>query len=304
MVLFACNAACVALHIVTGSTIMAATPIYAYLGPKGTFSHEAMRTFAQREENGFEELECGSIEEVFEMVDRGRATYGVAPIENALEGAVTSTLDALSFTTNADIMGETVIDIHHCLLAAPGVKALDIKRIASHPQPVGQCRRYLQGHYPGIEIMPASSTADSVRAAVASTDTAGIGSRFAAEVYGAEVIDENIEDHYGNQTRFVLVGHGKVPRTGNDKTTLALFMQQDRSGVLNMILSEFAFAGINMTYVQSRPLKRALGEYMFFVDVEGHMDDASMRTALDCLRLKLREVRVLGSYPACPRDEE
>ena len=283
---------------------MPSTPIYAYLGPQGTFSHEAMRKFAERESGPFEELECGSIEEVFEMVDRGRATYGVAPIENALEGAVTSTLDTLSFNSNAEIVAETIIDIHHCLVAAPGTKATDIRRIISHPQPVGQCRRYLQMNYPGIEVMPASSTADSVRAALAEPDAAGIASRFAAEVYGGEIIDENIEDHFGNQTRFILVGHDKVARTGNDKTTLALFMQQDRSGVLNMILGEFAFAGINMTYVQSRPLKRALGEYMFFVDVEGHVDDAPLRTALDCLRMKLREVRVLGSYPACPKGED
>lgn len=282
---------------------MANRPVYAYLGPAGTFSHEAMLRFADATEAPYDSVACDSIEEVFEMVDRGKATYGVAPIENALEGGVTATLDAFAFTTSSEILGETIVDVHHCLIAAPGTKLSDVKQLISHPQPIGQCRHFIADNLQHCPVTAANSTAESVRRAVETPGAAGIGTELAAKIYGGEIIARDIEDHFGNQTRFVMVGQGLAPRTGNDKTSLALFMRQDRAGVLLMILSEFAYADINLTYIQSRPLKRALGEYMFFVDLEGHVDDNEVKTALDCLRLKLREVRVLGSYPRASREE-
>jgi prephenate dehydratase len=126
---------------------------------------------------------------------------------------------------------------------------------------------------------------------------AAVGTRLAAELYGGEIVEPAIEDYAGNQTRFVVIGRGLRSRTGDDKTSLALFLKADKPGALLMILSEFAYAEINLTKIQSRPTKRALGDYMFFVDLEGHVEDQHVRTALDCLRLKLREVKVLGSYP-------
>lgn len=277
-------------------------PVYAYLGPEGTFSHMATLEFAQRPGGEYAMQPCATIEDVFEAVDRGRAMFGVVPIENALEGGVTSTLDAFAFDTTAQIVDEAVIDIHHCLIAAQGVQLEDITRLVSHPQPLGQCRRFIQKNLSRAQVVRGPSTAESVREAVGTPGTAGIGTRLAAQIYGGQVLADSIEDHYENQTRFVLVSQRPPVRrhTDHDKTSLALFMKHDASGVLLMILSEFAFAGINLTYIQSRPLKRALGEYMFFVDLEGNMDDPAVRTALDCLRLKLREVKVLGSYPAAP----
>lgn len=297
--------------------------VYAYLGPKGTFCYQAMAEFAARDAaavdgaaatsvdqevvappKGLEALdavalECASITEVFEMVDRGRADFGVVPIENALEGGVTATLDAFAFTSDAQILAELVLDIHHSLIAAPGVTAADITEVVSHPQATGQCRRWLAANLPGRPVAATNSTAESVRRAVAAPGVAGIGTSCAAGLYGGEVLEEAIEDNYGNQTRFVKVGRAREPhlRTGHDKTSLALFLKNDRPGALLMILSEFAYGNINLSKIQSRPTKRALGEYMFFIDLEGHVDDIDVKTALDCLRLKLREVKVLGSYP-------
>jgi len=267
-------------------------PVYAFLGPEGTFSHMALLEFTSRTEGPFEALACATIEDVFEAVDRGRASYVVVPIENALEGGVTSTLDSFAFTSTSQIVDEAVVDIHHCLIAAPGTALADITRLVSHPQPLGQCRRFIQGNLSRAQVVLGPSTAESVREAACTPGTAGIGTRLAAGIYGGEVIVDGIEDHLENQTRFVLISQRppQRARTDHDKTSLALFMKHDGSGVLLMILSEFAYAGINLTYIQSRPLKRSLGEYMFFVDLEGNVEDAAVRTALDCLRLKLREV--------------
>lgn len=270
-------------------------PVYAYLGPRGTFSQMAAARFIDG--SSAELLECATIPEIFEAVDSGRATFGVVPIENSLEGSVNATLDAFAFSTSSQILSEKTVDIHHALIAAPGTTLAHVERVVSHPQATGQCGRWIARNLPGREIQPANSTADAVRIAVESSGTAAIGTELAAQLYGAEVIEPRIEDHASNQTRFVLIGHGEPARTGRDKTSLALFLKADKPGALLMILSEFAYGNINLTKIQSRPTKRAMGEYMFFVDLEGHVDEPDVKTALDSLRLKLREVKVLGSYP-------
>lgn len=272
-----------------------ATPIYAYLGPRGTFSQAAVSAFAVDED--VQLLECATIPEIFEAVDAGRANFGVVPIENSLEGSVNATLDAFAFTTTSQILAEATIDIHHALITAPGVDLADVKRIISHPQATGQCSRWIARNLPGREIVAANSTADAVRIASGDPTVAAIGTELAARLYGAVVVEPRIEDHASNQTRFVLAGRGEPARTGRDKTSLALFLKADKPGALLMILSEFAYAGINLTKIQSRPTKRAMGEYMFFMDLEGHRDEPDVKTALDCLRLKLRDVKMLGSYP-------
>lgn len=279
----------------------AEAPSFAYLGPAGTYHDEAARAFAAR--LGIEEpelIECPSLSEVFDCVDRGKTTYGVVATENALEGPVTATLDNFAFRSSATILGEHVLDIHHCLLLHPDAKLTDVKTVASHPQGLAQCRRYLADKLHGIPTVTVSSTAESARMAAADLSVAGIGNAFAAQLYGAKIADEGIEDHFGNQTSFALIarqGHAPVFKEKSCKTSLALFLAQDRAGALLMILSEFAYAGINLTKIQSRPTKQALGEYMFFLDLEGSTDDLAVQTALNCLRLKLREVKVLGSYP-------
>ena len=272
----------------------------AYLGPEGTYSDEAARIFAARMGVDADFVKCPSFNTVFERVDGGRCTYGVVPTENSLEGAVTSTLDNFAFNSDACILGEEVLSIHHCLLMQPGATAADITTIASHPQGLAQCRRYINEHFPGCKTISTSSTAESAKLAASDPHIAGIANAFAAQLYGAEVVQPSIEDHFGNQTSFALIAqHGSAPVfTGQKyKTSLALFLQSDRAGALLMILSEFAYGNINLTRIQSRPTKRVLGDYMFFVDIEGSVLDPNVQTALSCLRLKLRNVKVLGSYP-------
>ncbi len=267
---------------------------YAFLGPAGTFSEEALLSLDVED---LEPIACTTIDEVFEAVERGQADAGIVPIENSVEGSVPATLDALAFDTQLEIQSELVLDIHHCLVAAPGTNIAQVTEVFAHPQASGQCRRWLARNLPGRTLVAANSNAEAVQSALATPGTAALGPALAAELYGAQVLERHVEDYAGNQTRFVVIGRGLRPHTGSDKTSLALFLKADKAGALLMILSEFAYGEINLTKIQSRPTKRQLGDYMFFVDFEGHVDDQHVRTALDCLRLKLREVKVLGSYP-------
>lgn len=266
----------------------------AYLGPAGTFSEVALLSL---DVPAADPIACTSIAEVFEAVERGKAELGVVPIENSIEGSVSATLDALAIDTSLEIQRELVLDIRFALVASPGTALAEVKSVFAHPQASGQCRRWLERHLPGRPVTAANSNAEAVQLAVATPGTAALGPVLAAELYAAEVLESGVEDYAGNQTRFVVIGRGISPRTGRDKTSLALFMKKDRPGALLMILSEFAYGNINLTKIQSRPTKRQLGDYMFFIDLEGHVDDPDVRLALDCLRLKLREVKVLGSYP-------
>jgi prephenate dehydratase len=267
---------------------------YAFLGPAGTFSEEALFVLDIAD---VEPVECLSIGEVFEAVERGRVEGGVVPIENSIEGSVPATLDGLAFDTSLEIQREIVLDIHFSLVVAPGTKLAQITSVVAHPQASGQCRRWLDRHLSGRPVVAANSNAEAVQTAIGSPGVAALGPSIAADLYGGEILQRDVEDYAGNQTRFVAIGRGLRERTGRDKTSLALFMKKDKPGALLMILSEFAYGDLNLTKIQSRPTKRQLGDYMFFVDFEGHVEDANVRTALDCLRLKLREVKVLGSYP-------
>ena len=279
----------------------ATEPVFAYLGPAGTYSDEATRAFAARLGlNKPQLLECSSFDEVFDAVDRGKCEFGVVAKENSLEGSVTATLDNFAFKSPATILGEEVIDIHHCLVLHPDAKLTDVTTVASHAQGLAQCRRFLNERLPGRATITTSSTAESARLAAENPHIAGIANALAAERYGACVFERSIEDHFGNQTSFALIGrqgHAPVFEGERYKTSLALFLQVDRAGTLNMILSEFAYAGINLSMIQSRPTKQALGDYMFFIEFMENANTLPVQTALNCLRLKLREVKVLGSYP-------
>lgn len=273
----------------------------AFLGPLGTYTHEAANRFADALDIATPELlECASFDEVFDCVDRGRAAYGVVGKENSLEGPVTATLDNFAFRSSAVILAETVIDIHHCLVTAPDATLESITTVASHAQGLAQCRRYLNEQLPGRETMITPSTAESARLAAIDPTVAGIANEYAAELHGCIVAARDIEDHLGNQTAFALIGRpGSAAhlKSNEYKTTLALFLREDKAGALHMILSEFAYAGINITMLQSRPLKQQFGDYMFFMEFSGKDTNLDVQTALSCLRLKLREVKVLGSYP-------
>ena len=295
---------------------------FAFLGPRATFSDEAARLFAGAgAANGGaapDFLERVTIPEVFEAVRAGAADFGVVPIENSLEGSVAATLDELALGRQVFMLGETRLDIHHCLIAAPGTQRADITTIVSHPQALGQCAQWILHELPGRPVIASNSTVDAVRQAGEHPGYGAIASAFAAELYGADILERNIEDHTNNQTNFVLIAgkeraarylaaHGgqATPDQGGQsqgsrayKTSAALFMWANKPGALLMILAEFAYAGVNLTKIESRPTKEAMGEYMFFLDFEGRADDPDVAIALDSLRLKLREVKVLGSYPA------
>lgn len=266
----------------------------AFLGPAGTFTEEALLSLGT---DGVEPVPFATIGEVFGAVASGACESGVVPIENSVEGSVNETLDALAFDHELHVTAELVRDIHHALVVAPGVALADVTAIVSKPEATGQCRAWLSANLPGRPAVAANSTAEAVQRAIAEPGLAAIGTALAADLYGGEVLASAIEDHSGNQTRFVVIGRGIGARTGHDKTSLALFIQQNKPGALLMILSEFAYGQIDLTKLQSRPTKEQLGEYMFFVDLAGHVDDPEIALALDCLRLKLREVKVIGSYP-------
>ena len=192
---------------------MASTePVFAYLGPAGTYTDEAARAFAAR--LGIDEpnlFECASFDEVFDCVDRGKCEFGVVAKENSLEGSVTATLDNFSFKSSATILGEEVIDIHHCLVMHPDAKIEDVATLASHAQGLAQCRRFLSERLPGRSTITTSSTAESARLVMENPRVAGIANAFAAELYGARVEEREIEDHFGNQTSFALIGRQGHP---------------------------------------------------------------------------------------------
>lgn len=272
---------------------------YAFLGPIGTFSDMAVRALVERGSLSadYDPLPCESLPEVFEAVERGKAEYGVVPIENSLEGSVTAVLDAFAFTSRAEILGEIAIDIHQALLLNPAATLDDVTTIASHTQGIGQCRRWINQNLPGRQLRLANSTAAAAEMAAADKTVAAIAAPLAAEICGIDIYEEAIEDNLSSQTRFVIIGKGPVAHNGPGKSTLALFMNADRPGTLQMILSELFFAGVNLTMVQSRPTKQDLGDYMFFMDIDGYADDPNIQIALNCLRMKMREVKVIGSYP-------
>ena len=273
----------------------------AFLGPKGTYCNEAALRFAARLRIDDPALiECSSFDEVFDCVDEGAARFGVVGKENSLEGPVTATLDNFAFRTGAVILAEEVINVDHCLVAHPDASLADIQRVASHPQGLAQCRRFLAENLAGVSTLAVSSTAESARMAASDVTCAGISNALAAEVHGARVLHRGVQDNPENQTAFALVGRladADLLTGERYKTSLALFLRADKPGALQMILSEFTYAGINLTMLQSRPTKKQLGDYMFFVELAGSIHDIDVQTALECLRLKLRDVKVLGSYP-------
>ncbi len=268
-----------------------------FLGPRGTFTEEAaLSTMGVGEADM---VPYSTEAEVILAAERDEVDRGIVPIENSIEGGVNATMDVLTFETHdLRIEREIVAPVRHHLLARPGVAMADVREIVSHPQATAQCRRYLAEKLPGVQVRAAYSTADAAQqVAEADGGRAAIGTALAGRLYGLETLDQDIEDYEDNKTRFVVVGKDRPAPTGHDKTSLVCFIYEDRPGSLLMILQEFAFRYINLTKIQSRPTKKALGDYCFWIDFEGHADDETAADALKCLQCKLREVKVLGSYP-------
>lgn len=267
-----------------------------YLGPRGTFTQEALQANLSGDFDS--EISYATVPEVLMAVQAGEVDAGIVPIENSIEGSVSITLDTLAFETDLVIVREVTYQIRHRLIARPGVSREDIEGIVSHPQATAQCRGFLARWFPDAPVTAANSTAEAaVTVSQSSEPLAAIATELAARVYGLEVLDRDIEDYPVNVTRFVVVGKQKAPRTGADKTSIACFIRENRPGSLLEILQEFASSGINLTKIESRPTKKVLGEYYFFIDIEGHVEDPEVAAAIGSLVGKLRELKLLGSYP-------
>jgi prephenate dehydratase len=270
-----------------------------FLGPEGTFSEQALLT--QPDYAGMELVPYRSIPDVLHAVSQGDIDVAFVPIENAIEGSVNVTLDALIFDHDLLMQREVVIPIVMCLLAPPGVSMADIERVASIPVATAQCRTFLTEHLPGVEEVAANSTAQAARIVAEEADgrTAAIGTSLAGKVHGLEVLAEDIEDHPDNETRFVSLTRSGIPApTGHDKTSIVVFQKADVPGSLLTILQEFAARGINLSRLESRPTKRGLGDYCFIIDLEGHIGDELVADALRDLKSKNEDVLLLGSYHA------
>jgi chorismate mutase / prephenate dehydratase len=264
----------------------------AYLGPKATFTHLAcLRQF------GFSAsyVPVNSIKEVFYEVERGREEYGVVPIENSTEGVVNHTLD-MFIDSPLKIVAEVLQEVSHHIMNRSG-KMEDVKRLFSHPHAIAQCRIWIENNLPHLPITEVSSTAKAAEYCVEDPSASAIASELAAQLYGLHIIQRRIEDNINNYTRFLVISQRNLSRTGRDKTSI-MFTIQDRVGALYDMLRPFADYGINLTKIESRPSKKKAWEYIFFVDLEGHMEDEKVQLALKNLKAQCLFLKVLGSYPA------
>lgn len=272
----------------------------AYLGPAGTFTEDALGEAMPH--GGFEAVRTASIHDAILAVERGEAERALVPIENSIEGSVRPTLDTLAFDVGGvAIVGEHDYRVRVHLIARAGVGIEDVEAVLSHPQPLAQCARFLRVTLPEVELRSVSSTAAAVRMVSESARPwAALGARAAASMYGCELLREGVEDEEDNVTRFVWIAPsgGEVEGEGPRKTSIVFSeLGADHPGALVEALSEFSSRGINLTRIESRPLRQGLGRYMFFCDLEGGAGDPVVAEALERLRTKAESVRVLGSYP-------
>lgn len=266
-----------------------------FLGPRGTFSHEALEEYI-KDSNDFIPQDYNNISDMIMAVQNGIIDEGIAPIENSIEGAVNATLDMLAFEVDLKIKSELVIPINQNLLIKKGAKLEDIKYVLSHPQPVGQCRKYINANFPSAEVRLVYSTAGAAETVAAGTnDSAAIGSAAAARVYGLDIAARGIQDEENNLTRFVIMSKADNPKTGDDKTSI-VFSTEDKPGSLYSVLEIFNLWDINLTRIESRPAKNQLGKYIFFVDISGHKEDDDVRDALTMVKRKTSFCKFLGSY--------
>jgi prephenate dehydratase len=267
----------------------------AYLGPPGTFSEEALGLCELVA--GAQRLDRPTFADAYEAVLRREADFALLPIENSLEGGVGATLDLLVNRAGLRIRREVLLTVRQNLLARPGTQLAHVKRVLSHPQGLGQCTAFLRERVPGAVPVPTTSTAEAARQAAEADDVAAIGSRAAAERYGLAVLAADIQDGEGNTTRFVLLGREDEGATGRDKTSIAFTLDRDRPGGIYEVLGEFAQRSINLSRIESRPNRRALGHYVFFLDFEGHRTEAASAAALAGTLNRVHALHLLGSYP-------
>lgn len=278
-------------EVLSASRSLEASIRVAYLGPEATFTH-----MAARERFGLSStfLPVASIGDVFQEVSQERADFGVVPIENSTEGVVTHTLDML-VEADVKISAEVSLEIHQCLLSRSG-QTDQIQRIVSHPQALAQCRRWLLGHFPHLPTNEVTSTAQAAQMAAEDPSLAAVASSLASEIYCLRVVEGNIEDQAKNVTRFFVIGNHPSRPSGDDKTSV-VFSVKDEVGILHRMLEPFAKNKVNLTKIESRPLKNKTWEYLFFLDFNGHREEPKIRKALNQLEERCIFVKVLGSYP-------
>jgi chorismate mutase/prephenate dehydratase len=264
----------------------------AYLGPEATYSHMAAREQFGAQTNL---IPAVSIPQVFEEVEREQAEFGVVPIENSTDGTVTHTLDRF-LESRLRIAAEICLDVNHYLLSKRG-DPRRVKRIFSHPQGLAQCRRWVATNYPKATLFEMASTAQAAREAARHDDAAAIASALAGEVYGLEVLAENIQDLSFNATRFVVIAADDNPEPSGDDKTSVVFSVRDEVGILHHMLQPFSSNDINLTRIESRPLKGKPWEYVFFLDFLGHRAEPKVARALAGLNPLCQMLKVLGSYP-------
>lgn len=276
----------------------AAAVSIGYLGPRGTFAEAALR--AMPISAAADLRPYPTVTAALDAARDGEVGYALVPIENSVEGAVTGTHDELALGAPLVIVDEQVLAVRFALLVRPGTRLSDVRRVATHQVAAAQCRAWLAEHLPGAEVVPESSNAVAAQAVAEGTAyDAAIASSAAGTAYGLEVLVDDIGDNEEAWTRFVLVSPPAAPPapSGADKTTLFLFMREDHPGALLEILTELSVRGVNLTRIESRPTRKALGDYYFSIDCEGHVADSRVGEALAGLHRICAEVRFVGSYP-------
>lgn len=278
-------------EIITTCRLSQKTVDVAYLGPEATFSHQAAVKYFGHSAN-YRPIE--TIEDIFDEVERGRVQYGIVPVENSIEGSVTSSLDAF-MQTKVKVCGEEYLDITHNLVNQSG-DIKDIKLVVSHSQPLAQCRKWLRKNLPDIPTQTVISTGVAAQMAAQDSSVAAITGALSVKTYHLQIVVKGIEDYRGNTTRFLLIGKESPAKSGRDKTSLLMGLL-DRPGALSEILNIMARRNINLTRIESRPVKGEPGKYLFFVDMLGHMEDGIIAEACERLRENCSYFEWLGSYP-------
>ncbi len=280
-----------------------------YLGPEGTNSEEASRLYLKKLEGRAELLPYTTVHDLLFAANRGRISEAIVPIENSIEGTVGVVTDMLVKDVNLLIRQEIVLPIYHYLIAQKGIRIGEVTDVISHPQALDQCKDFLRRKIPKAKLHLAYSTADAVRQVAVSLGEkviahgrvkgsvfAAVGTVASAKLYGLKVIASKINARE-NQTRFVVLAKKDHPRTGKDKTSIVFSIARDRPGGLHDVLSEFAVRNINLTKIESRPSKKALGDYYFFADMQGHRTDRVIKEALQGMKRDTSLLKLLGSYP-------
>jgi prephenate dehydratase len=259
------------------------------LGPEGTFSEMAARRWNPKADLVY----LGDFEDILRAVESGSLDMGMVPLENSLEGAVPLVMDVL-LELDVKITGEMSLPVRHCLMSQD---LGEVKVIISHPQSLGQCRKFIKEHYPKAEVRATGSTSHAAKLAQEFPEMAAIAGADTAEKYGLKILARDIQDGIDNVTRFAMVGKEILEPTGMDKTSLVVYLDRDRPGALCQVLQEFSLRSINLTRIESRPSRRGLGDYYFYIDLVGHISDGHVQGALVGIKRNAAEVKVLGSYP-------